>query len=200
MIPAETRYKIYDGEFLAIIEAFKIWRHYLKGCKHEVLILTDHNNLRRFMDTKSLSSRQVHWAQKLFRYHFRIDYWQGKANGAADALSQYPQQNAEEEAILWAENTKILYRLQSSLANVSGLFLDVSSPLHQILVCGIAVLPQLEQFWNSFQSKIANEGPYNVSIRAMRLRLPDLQGNNDQARKLQAANLPEGWEDIEGVL
>lgn len=35
----------------------KIW---MEGCKHEVL--TDHNNLSRFMNTKSLSSRQVRWA------------------------------------------------------------------------------------------------------------------------------------------
>ena len=55
MIPAETRYETHDGELLAIIEAFKNWRHYLEGCKHEDLVLTDHNNLRRFMDTKSLS-------------------------------------------------------------------------------------------------------------------------------------------------
>ena len=74
MILAETWYKTYDGKLLAIVEAFKTWRHYLEDCKHEVLILTDHNNLCRFMDTKSLSSRQVRWAQKLFRYHFYIDY------------------------------------------------------------------------------------------------------------------------------
>ena len=87
MIPAETRYETHDGELLAIIEAFKTWRHYLKGSQHEVLVLTDHNNLCRFMDTKSLSSRQVRWAQKLSCYHFQIDYCQGKANGATDALS-----------------------------------------------------------------------------------------------------------------
>ena len=57
MIPAETRYETHDGELLAIVEAFKTWRHYLEDCKHEVLIFTDHNNLRRFIDTKSLSSR-----------------------------------------------------------------------------------------------------------------------------------------------
>ena len=90
MIPAKTWYKTYDGELLAIVEAFKTWQHYLEGCKHKVLVLTDHTNLRRFMDTKSLSSRQVHWAQELFRYHFRIYYYQSKANGAADALSYFP--------------------------------------------------------------------------------------------------------------
>ncbi len=73
------------------------------------------------MDTKSLSSRQVQWAQELSRYHFRIDYQQGKANGAADALSQYPQRSAEEEETLQAKNIKILHRFQSSLTQVSGL-------------------------------------------------------------------------------
>ena len=97
MIPVETRYKTHDAELLAIVEAFKTWRHYLEGCKHEVLVLTDHNNLRRFMDTKSLSSRQVRWAQELSRYHFRIDYRQGKANGAADALSSFSQRSLNKE-------------------------------------------------------------------------------------------------------
>ena len=46
MIPAETRYETHDAELLAIVEAFKTWRHYLEGCKHKVLVLTDHNNLR----------------------------------------------------------------------------------------------------------------------------------------------------------
>ncbi len=59
MIPAETRYETYNGELLAIIEAFKSWRHYLEGCKHEVLEPIDHNNLQYFIDTKSLSFRQV---------------------------------------------------------------------------------------------------------------------------------------------
>ncbi len=86
MIPVETWYKTHDGELLAIVEALKTWRHYLEGCKHEVLMLTDHNNLQHFIDTKNLSSRQVRWAQELSRYYFRIDYRQGKANGAADAL------------------------------------------------------------------------------------------------------------------
>ena len=141
MIPAETRYETHNGELLAIVEAFKTWRHYLEGSQHEVLVLTNYNNLRRFMDTKSLSSRQVRWAQELSRYHFRIDYRQGKANGAADALSRYPQRSAEEEETLRSENIKILHRLQSSLAKVSGLSTSQLSPLHQILICGTTVLP-----------------------------------------------------------
>ena len=59
MILTETCYKTHDGKLLAIVEAFKTWRHYLEGCKHKVLVLTTHNNLRQFMNTKSLSSCQV---------------------------------------------------------------------------------------------------------------------------------------------
>ena len=85
MIPVETRYKTHEGELLAIIEAFKTWRYYLEGYKYEVLVLTNYNNLCRFIDTNSLSSQQVRWAQKLFCYYFLIDYCQGKTNGATDA-------------------------------------------------------------------------------------------------------------------
>ncbi len=44
MIPTEIQYETYDGKLLAIVEAFKTWRHYLEGCKHEIFILMDYNN------------------------------------------------------------------------------------------------------------------------------------------------------------
>ena len=55
----ETHYETYDGELLAIVGAFKTWKHYLKGYKHRVLVPTDYNNLRQYIDIKSLSSCQV---------------------------------------------------------------------------------------------------------------------------------------------
>ena len=70
MIPAQTQYKTHDRELLAIVEAFKTWWHYLEGCKHEVIVLIDNNNILKLIDTKNLSFCQVYWAQKLFRYHF----------------------------------------------------------------------------------------------------------------------------------
>ena len=127
MILAETRYETYDNESSAIVDAFKTWRHYLEGYKHEVLVLTNHNKLCWFMDTKNLSSRQVRWAQELFCYHFWIDYCQGKANRAADTLSWYPQRNAEEKETFQAENVKILHYLQSLLTNASLLGLSTSA-------------------------------------------------------------------------
>ena len=133
MILAETRYKTYDSELLVIVEAFKTWKHYLEGCKHKVLVLTDHNNLRQFMDMKSLSSHQVRWGQVLSRYYFRIDYCQRKANGTIDELSYFSQRNQAEKDKLQTKNTRIFHKLQFSLTNASLSGLSNSaklSPLH----------------------------------------------------------------------
>ena len=145
IIPAKTWYEIQNGELLAIVKAFKTWRYYLEGCKHKVLVFTDYNNLRWFMDTKSLSFRQVRWAQELFQYYFRIDYRQNKANIAADALSRFPQKSQDEEDELKAENDQILHYLQNLLTNdsLAGLSFQSALPshLHQVLIYGTYVLP-----------------------------------------------------------
>ena len=108
MILARTWYETHNGEILAIVEVFKTWRHYLKICKHKILVFTNHKKLRRFMDMKNLSSRQICSAQELSTYHFQIDYCPGKANGAADALFCFLQRNKDEDEKLLAENTQIL--------------------------------------------------------------------------------------------
>ena len=59
MILAKNWYKTHNGKLLGIVEAFKTWKHYIKGCKHEIFFLIDYNNFQQFMDTKSLSSCQV---------------------------------------------------------------------------------------------------------------------------------------------
>lgn len=168
MIPAKTRYKTHDGELLAIVEALKDWRHYLEDCQPKILVLTSYNNLRRFMETNNLSSR---WAHVMFAglksspYYFRIDYRQGKADGAADAVSHFPQKSPDKEESLWAENIQILHRLQSLLTNasLSGLSLSCTSLnltlLHQVLIYGTHVLPQLREFWDMFRAKLVNNGP-----------------------------------------
>ena len=47
MLTAKIWYKTHDGNLLALVEAFKTWWHYLKDCKHKVLVFTNHNNLCR---------------------------------------------------------------------------------------------------------------------------------------------------------
>ena len=199
-ITAETRYETHDNELLAIVEAFKTWRHYLKDCKHKFLVLTNHNNLRHFMDTKCLSSRQVRWAKKLFRYYFWIDYRQGKANEAANALSYFFQRNKDKEEKLQTENIQILHCLQSSFTSTTLSDLSTSSslsPLHQILICGTHALPHLRQFWSTFKLELANKGSYQASIGSMRLRLQELQETNSEAQEL---GFKEGYKEVKEVL
>ena len=61
MLPAERNYEAHDAELLAIVEGFKPWRHYLEGTALTVLVLTNHNNLKKFMETIRLSGRQIRW-------------------------------------------------------------------------------------------------------------------------------------------
>src|ERR687884_1036585 len=87
-IPAEINYEIHDKELLAIVDAFKVWRHYLAGAAHKIVIYTDHKNLEYFMTTKILNRRQARWAQELAAYNFKIVYRKGSSNGKTDALSR----------------------------------------------------------------------------------------------------------------
>lgn len=88
LLPAEMNYQIYDKELLAIVCAFKHWRHYLEFSSAATEVLTDHRNLEYFTTTRHLSRRQVRWSEILSDYHFVIKYRPGSLNGAADALSR----------------------------------------------------------------------------------------------------------------
>ena len=56
---AELNYNIHNKELLAIFEAFKIWRHYLKGLAYPIDVVIDHKNLEYFSTTKVLTQRQA---------------------------------------------------------------------------------------------------------------------------------------------
>ncbi len=72
--------------------------------------------------------------------------------------------------------------------------------MHQVLICGIVVLLQLCQFWDTIRSELADEGPYTAGIGSMRMRLLELQVDDKEAMKLRSEGLQEGWKDIEQVL
>jgi hypothetical protein len=65
LIQAELNYDIHDKELLAIVVAFKVWRVYLEGAKHTIIVKTDHKNLTFFTTTKELTRRQARWAKTL---------------------------------------------------------------------------------------------------------------------------------------
>lgn len=86
--PAEANYDTADAEFLAIVEAFRTWRHYLAYTQHPVLVVTDHLNLK-YLETKKLRPRQIRWVQELAAFDFVIEWREGHRN-PADPLSRRP--------------------------------------------------------------------------------------------------------------
>ena len=59
MNSTQCNYEIHDQKLLIIVETFKHWRHYLKNAQHEIFVLTNHHNLKKFMKITKLSSRQM---------------------------------------------------------------------------------------------------------------------------------------------
>ena len=49
---AERNYEIHEKELIAILEAFREWKHYLLGADEPVTVYTDHQNLQDFLTTK----------------------------------------------------------------------------------------------------------------------------------------------------
>ncbi len=93
---SEINYDVCDKELLAIVDCFKRWRRYLEGARHQVHVITDHNNLELFTTTKILNRRQARWAQELAGYDFRIYFRPGRQNAKADYLSRRPEHRLEE--------------------------------------------------------------------------------------------------------
>ena len=52
-------YNMHSKKLLAILKAFKIWRHYLEGPAYSINIVIDHKNLKYFSTTKVLTQRQA---------------------------------------------------------------------------------------------------------------------------------------------
>ncbi len=87
---AEVNYDIFDKEFLAVVYAFRQFRHWLIGSPHTTTVFTDHANLQ-FLKTRAPSNRrQIRWLQSLADFDFNVQYIKGSANSAADFLSRPP--------------------------------------------------------------------------------------------------------------
>ena len=88
LLPAERNYSVYDKELLAIVYAFREWRHHLLATKFPIEVITDHSNLRYFSAKQILTPRHARWSATLLEYNFVISHRAGKANIVADALSR----------------------------------------------------------------------------------------------------------------
>ena len=93
----EINYEIHDKELLAITAAFKEWRRYLEGARHEISVYMDHRGLEWFTQNKPLNRRQARWTLELDGFDFRIIYRPGAKNIKPHALSRHAEHCPEQE-------------------------------------------------------------------------------------------------------
>jgi len=84
----ELNYDVHDKELLAIFEAFKIWRHYLKGSRTPIDVVTDHKNLEYFATTKLLTRCQVHWSEYISQFNLIIRFCPRRLGAKLDSLTR----------------------------------------------------------------------------------------------------------------
>jgi hypothetical protein len=84
----ERIYSICDKEMSVIMHSLDKFQQYLVG--RRFVVMTDHNNLKYFLEKKYLSEIQHKWVSKLQAYEFDIEYVKGKKNLFYDALSRRP--------------------------------------------------------------------------------------------------------------
>ena len=119
--PAERNWETYDQELLAVVYAFKSWRHYVEGARHTVEVHTDHNNLRAMRDVQKLNPRQARWAVFLASFDFNMFHRQGTKN-PADGPSRRPDYFTENTQV-----TTLLPTLQAKLAIVANIAVEKAS-------------------------------------------------------------------------
>jgi hypothetical protein len=85
---AELNYDTHNKELLAIFEAFKTWRHYLKSPHHTIDVVTDHKNLEYFSSTKILSRHQARWSESLSSFNMVVRFRPGKLGEKPDSLTR----------------------------------------------------------------------------------------------------------------
>jgi hypothetical protein len=73
-------------ELEAILQALKMWRHYLMGNKFELRI--DHCSLKHLFEQLTLNARQNRRLEFLSEHDFEIKHIKEKENQVVDALIQ----------------------------------------------------------------------------------------------------------------
>ncbi len=114
MIDVERNYETHDQKLLVIVAMFKHWQHYVKDNYHTVEVLTDHNNLKSFMNVQELNERQVKWIMKLLICNFEITHRSEKTNSinASSRWSDYKNENIFANCLLLTLQRK-LTRIES---------------------------------------------------------------------------------------
>ncbi|XP_077166890.1 uncharacterized protein LOC143823989 [Paroedura picta] len=97
---AERNWAIWEKEAAAVKLALSTWRHWLEGSAIPFVVWTDHKNLQALKQPRSLSAKQMRWAEFFARFNFSLKHLPGKMNFLADALSRLPQYNSKRDPLV----------------------------------------------------------------------------------------------------
>ncbi len=88
---------------------FKHWQYYVKDSYHIVKVLTDHNNLKNFINVQELNKKQVKWVIKLLICDFEIMYKLNQINliNALLKWSDYKNKNISANYLLLTLQQKL---------------------------------------------------------------------------------------------
>jgi hypothetical protein len=81
----EVNYLTHNLELAVVVQALKIWRHYLMRKRCELYM--DHKSLKYVFTQANLNLRQRRWLELIKNYDLGINYHPGKANVVTGALS-----------------------------------------------------------------------------------------------------------------
>ncbi len=147
MTSVERNYDADESEMLAIVKACKQWRHYVEDAKHQILIITDHVNLRTFLIIKILSRREIRWWKKFSKFDLLIEYRSKRLN-SADAFnrrSDYAIDSAKSEVQCIVTNSSILNDTSQSTRE-SCLANKKSSTRNVIVICKWFLIREQKSF------------------------------------------------------
>lgn len=99
---------MHDLELTTVLQALKIWHHYIDGGKYEIYM--DHKNLKYLFTQKEMNMIQKRWLEWVKDYDYMIHYHLGKTNIVDDALSQ---KSRDELACLLTNQEKLIKELFS---------------------------------------------------------------------------------------
>ena len=98
------------------MHALAKFKQYLVGEK--IMVRTNQNSLKYFLDQKDLNERQHKWVRKIQAYDFDIEFVKGKNNTMADALSRRPSIfSMSGMSVDWKEHLIVEYARISLLVN-----------------------------------------------------------------------------------
>ena len=123
--PPELNYNVHDKELLAILQAFKIWCHYLEGSPTPI----DHKNLEYFSTTKLLTHHQVCWSEFLCQFNLTIHFHPGCQGTKPDMLTRRwdvdPKEGGSDYASINPHNLRPIFTQEQPAPSPRATFLSV---------------------------------------------------------------------------